>query len=256
VTIAYVGDTLIFADTLVDANGDPVDLTGATVTIDVREPSGRTNTKPGTAGDDPGEVTARLDPPSDQEVGNYGGMWRVSNGTVASYPATPIVVVDPACMWAHPADVFAVIGPKGTAETVTAIVAAQALLSSAFCTEIPCDAVPPTVTAATALIAARLLTRPKPGETVVTSETIGDYTYRSAAPQRVEASELITEVRDMVYPYLCGWARSEGTIKSPRVWPDVPCCPTCGLWALPLLGGCGCDPLGEYQPDAEGFMRS
>jgi hypothetical protein len=249
VSVAYLGDTLTFTDTL------PGDLTGATVTLDVRDPSGNTTTTPATV--DGNEATATFVPPTDEPAGTYGGMWRVLNaGATQSFPASPIVVVDPGCMWAYPSDVFAVIGPRDVTTTTEAIVAAQAILGAHFCTPIDCDAIPNSVRLATAMVAGRLMTRAEPGAQVLTSETIGDYTYRQSAPDRADVTDLVASVRNLTYPYLCGWARSEGTIKSPRVWPSELCCPSCGQWALPLLGGCGCDPLHEYQPDAEGFMRS
>lgn len=253
----YLGDSVVVTDTLT-TNGVPVDLTGAEVVLSLTASGDATIGGPATINDPPTDGSVTFTGGLATAAGTFGGRWIVtSDGVVTSYPAPTVRVVDPACQWASPADVAASAGAEAASDidaVLAAIDAAQALLSAFICEPVECP-VPDPIRWATASIAAQLLTRPTPGTQPVVAETIGDYSYRLAAPTQVEAVDLINGVRGMIWPWLCGWARVSGTIVSPRVWPPEGSCATCGQWALGLTGGCGCG-CDEYQVDAEGLMRS
>jgi len=241
----YLGDSIVVSDQLMDGE-TPVDLTGAEVVLILLAEGGDTITGPATVDNAP-EGRVSYSGGIATTAGIFNGRWQVTkSGVVTSYPAPVLRIINPECEWATPADVAAIVGPSSDTDAVyAAIDAAQALLSAHFCQPVECP-VPAAIRWATSVIAGHIITRPDPnGAQPVVAETIGDYSYRYAPPTETQVADLIREVRSMVWPWLCGWAKSSGTIASPRVWPDGADVLPCGDWALPL-----------YQPDAEGLMRS
>lgn len=226
----YLGDTIVLNDTLTDDAGTPVDLTGATVAAVFSNSD--TLGGPATIED------ATAGTVSFQQISTDAGVFQVrwvvtSGGIVATHLGPSVRVMDPDAQWATPADVEAIIGPQTDIEDVyRAIDAAQVLIASWCCTE-PGDPLPPEFTLATALVASKLVLAPDPSAPV--AETIGDYSYRLASAPGADV--LRQQVRQLLGPWLCG------NLHSPRVWPDP---------SLAFLY----DPLGEFQPDAEGFLRS
>lgn len=219
----YLGDTITLTDTL------DVDLTGAEV--DAVIPGLLTDPEPATI-DDPatGAVSFTTDASA---AGVFQARWRVTSGLVVTTHLGPgIRVADPDAAWATIADVEALIGDQDDDAVLMAIDVATMLILSWLCEDVP-DPLPWEFTAATALIASKLVLAPGPTDPV--AETIGDYSYRLAGAPSTQA--LRNEIRDLLGPWLCG------NIQSVRVWPDP---------ALASVGDC----LPEFQPDAEGFLRS
>src|SRR5262245_11398633 len=227
----YLGDTIVLNQTLTDAAGLPVDLTGASVVAVFS--NSETLGGPATIEDPP---TAGV--VSFSQIATDAGMFQVRwvatvGGLVTTHLGPAVRVMDPDAMWATPADVIAIIGPQEDMEAVyRALDAAQVLIASWICVD-PGAPLPPAFTLATALVAARLVESPAPTDPV--AETIGDYSYRLATAPNGAA--LRGEVRHLLGPWLCG------NLHSPRVWPDP---------NAVLLSDC----LPEFQPDAEGFLRS
>jgi hypothetical protein len=205
------------------------DLTGATVEVIVAGStamSGAATIADETAGTIHYEVEAG-------EAGVFQVRYRITSDVVATVIGPTLRVTDPAGVWCDVGDVEAIAGPQEDAEAVmVAIDTAMVLIMSWLCVA-PGEPLPPQFTAATAIVAAGLLQAPAPGSPV--SETIGDYSYRLATGP--DHAGLRGEVRALLSPWLCG------NIHSPRVWPDP---------SLAYIY----DPLGEYQVDAEGLLRS
>jgi len=223
----FLGDTVVLTQTLTGSDGTPVDLTGATVAAVV-------------PGGTDGDATI-VDPPTDgavsytttaQEAGTWQTRWIVTNGSVITTHLGPALrIVDPEAQWATVADVEAIIGDQDDAAVEQAIDTAMLLIFSWLCADVP-DPVPWEFSAATALIASKLVAAPAATDPI--AETIGDYSYRLAGPP--SPSALRETVRHLLGPWLCGNAQSV------RVWPD----PSYAVLVEPE----------EYQPDAEGFLRS
>jgi len=227
---AWLGDTVTISDTVTAIDGNPVDLTGATVQIAF---AGQPEMTDDAVIEDAAAGTVSYTTEADA-TGVFQTRWLVSigGGGPTTYLGPSLRIADADNMWATPADIEAITGKTYPPEdALRAIDAATVLIASWLCVPVP-DPLPPEFTVATAIIAGALLDAPEAGDRVV-SETIGDYTYRlSAAPNK---DELRNEIRHLLGPYLCGNAMSV------RVWPGGP------VWW---------DDITEYQPDAEGLWRS
>ena len=224
----FLGDTIVI-DTVLTQNGEPVDLTDATVTVVVS--GSDTMTGDATIADEAaGHITyeAQAD-----EAGLFQIRYRVVGATTLTLIGPGLRVVDPDTAWATVGDVEIAAGrPVDPEDAMAAIDQAMVLISSWLCYPVP-DPLPPEFTVATARIAAALLEAPSPTDPV--AETIGDYSYRLATAP--DTSALRSTVRNLLAPWLCG------NIHSPRVWPD------------PALAWLWPDD-DEFQLDAEGLRRS
>src|SRR5215467_2996390 len=201
----FLGDTIVI-DTVLMQNGEPVDLTSATVTVVVTGSdtmSGDATIADATAGHITYEAQA-------DEAGLFQIRYRVVAATTLTIVGPGLRVLDPDAAWATIADVEVAYGaPVDPDEAMAAIDQAMVLISSWLCYPVP-DPLPPEFTIATASIAAALLDVPSGTDPV--AETIGDYSYRLATAP--DTSALRSTVRNLLAPWLCG------NIHSPRVWPD------------------------------------
>lgn len=225
----YLGDTILLTDSLTDADGQPVDLTAASVVVVFS--GSETMGGPATVED------AATGAVSFQQVSTVAGVfqarWVVTRaGVVSSFLGPSVRVMDPDATWATPADVEAILGPQSDPEEVWRAIDVATLLIASWCCVPPGDPLPPQFTVATALVASKLLVAPEPGSPV--AETIGDYSYRLATAPGADA--LRAEIRQLLAPWLCG------SVHSPRVWPGPE------EFAV--------NALGEFQVDAEGLLRS
>ena len=175
----YLGDVAVLAEQFTTPTGF-VDLTGATVYIDLYGPNHIQALATILDAPTDGKVQYQLLPNVFKVVGDYSGRWvtHTADGLVTSYPGVIVRVMDPADLaWANLINLETIVGPIEDPEKAAAALdsATRAVKSYIFIQPDPDEPIPPRITMATTMLAATFYTGPTVGEQVVASEGIGDY---------------------------------------------------------------------------------
>jgi hypothetical protein len=184
--IVHLGDTLPVVIDTIKVNGGVLDLTDATVDVVIAGPVTVEGAALVAEDATTGVVTYVWETGDTDEPGVYQVRWVVTTdlGTL-TVQGQDVVIYDPSALWVTPADVELLAGQQSDLEaTISAIVAAQEAITVYCVRPIPVST-PAAVRRACAILAGRVLTAPKVDTTgsVVSSETIGDYSVRYASPQ-------------------------------------------------------------------------
>ena len=221
---AYAGDTFAETFRFLEA-GEPVDLTGDTVTAQARAAAGEPIELLVVVLDPPTDGQVTLGLPDGLEPGAYDYDIQVdAAGTVTTW-VRGTLTIDPDVAAGQPPGTELLpddLPPEQVAEIIG--LARLALNAALYPCELPADPLPAPLELALAIVANRIYAAsPEAGGATgqVVSESIGAYSYRYAAPETLDTAALVGgTVAKLIQPWNCKPGVYDISVAGSRAgWP-------------------------------------